>query len=350
MTLTKRKRVRHVCEHGRQRCMCRDCGGASICEHGRRRSQCKDCGGASICEHGRQRSHCKDCGGSSNCEHGRQRSQCKDCGGDGICEHGRRRCKCKDCGGSSLCQCGSGRQPRYATLADLEENQITYTSDMYKPTKPTHCGKCKTPPMVSVHGRSVLCFVCKENPARLDLSRVHIPDYFPLCAQCRPRSDHTKRYENAVCKWLIEIQLFPSASDNMLLNKTVTDLASCNPTKYLPDCHFPVWLRNHINFHLILEIDENGHSKYEWQCELNRMFTLSDALERLVLVRFYPGTDPAKVPTVPNLDKLEHVLRTQFNRTDVVEPLHVIYVGFPARQVEKMETLHAGLFPYTIVN
>ena len=25
--------------------MCKDCGGRSICEHGRERSRCKDCGG-----------------------------------------------------------------------------------------------------------------------------------------------------------------------------------------------------------------------------------------------------------------------------------------------------------------
>ena len=86
------------CEHGRQRFICKDCGGSGICEHGRRRTQCKDCGGGSICEHGRERRYCKDCGGSSICVHGRRRSQCKDCGGGSVCEHGRMRWRCKDCG------------------------------------------------------------------------------------------------------------------------------------------------------------------------------------------------------------------------------------------------------------
>jgi len=31
-----------------------------MCEHGRRRSTCKECGGASICEHGRHRRQCKE--------------------------------------------------------------------------------------------------------------------------------------------------------------------------------------------------------------------------------------------------------------------------------------------------
>ena len=52
--------ITSICEHGRQRSQCKECGGASICEHGRRRSQCKECGGASICEHGRRRSRCKE--------------------------------------------------------------------------------------------------------------------------------------------------------------------------------------------------------------------------------------------------------------------------------------------------
>ena len=52
------------------------------CEHGvKYRSRCKVC---SACPHGRQRSLCKECGGRSICEHGRQRYQCKECGGKGC--------------------------------------------------------------------------------------------------------------------------------------------------------------------------------------------------------------------------------------------------------------------------
>ena len=68
-----------------------------MCEHGRVRSQCKECGGASICEHGRRRSKCKECGGSGICEHGRQRYFCRECGGGAFCEHGRRKHSCKEC-------------------------------------------------------------------------------------------------------------------------------------------------------------------------------------------------------------------------------------------------------------
>ena len=35
-----------ICEHGRQRRFCKDCGGSGLCEqHLRRRDRCKDCGG-----------------------------------------------------------------------------------------------------------------------------------------------------------------------------------------------------------------------------------------------------------------------------------------------------------------
>lgn len=60
----------------------------------------RDKWGHRLCEHGRTRYVCKECGGTGICEHGRQRSTCKDCGGTGICEHGRRRVVCKDCGNS----------------------------------------------------------------------------------------------------------------------------------------------------------------------------------------------------------------------------------------------------------
>ena len=49
------------CPHGKTRCKCKPCGGASICTHGRKRCECKPCGGASFCDHGRVRFRCKEC-------------------------------------------------------------------------------------------------------------------------------------------------------------------------------------------------------------------------------------------------------------------------------------------------
>ena len=50
-----------------------------------------------MCEHGRQRSQCVECGGNGICVHKRIRSRCADCGGSGVCEHGRRRYRCRMC-------------------------------------------------------------------------------------------------------------------------------------------------------------------------------------------------------------------------------------------------------------
>jgi hypothetical protein len=78
----KKTREKNKCPHGKQKCLCKQCGGVSICKHGRERNTCKECGGSSICEHGRRRPICKECGGASICEHGRQKSQCKECMND----------------------------------------------------------------------------------------------------------------------------------------------------------------------------------------------------------------------------------------------------------------------------
>ena len=91
------------CEHSKQKCHCRECGGTIFCEHDRRKNHCRDCDGTSICEHGKIISHCIRCEGSSICEHKRDKRNCKDCNGTGICVHKRIRTKCKECHGGSIC-------------------------------------------------------------------------------------------------------------------------------------------------------------------------------------------------------------------------------------------------------
>lgn len=92
----KRKNIKK-CDHGRQKNVCSDCGGASICEHGRRKYRCTNCNGNGICEHKRERARCRECNGSQICDHGRRKEQCKDCDGNGICEHNKHRYFCKIC-------------------------------------------------------------------------------------------------------------------------------------------------------------------------------------------------------------------------------------------------------------
>ena len=53
--------MKGICEHGRMRARCKQCGGNGICEHNRERRFCKECVGSAICEHGTRRHYCKEC-------------------------------------------------------------------------------------------------------------------------------------------------------------------------------------------------------------------------------------------------------------------------------------------------
>jgi hypothetical protein len=75
-----------------------------MCQHGKRKSRCKDCGGSEFCEHGKNKHYCKKCGGSVFCDHGKHKRFCKDCDGASMCQHGKHISRCKDCGGSELCK------------------------------------------------------------------------------------------------------------------------------------------------------------------------------------------------------------------------------------------------------
>lgn len=47
-------------KHGKQRQVCRDCGGNRKSKHGQLLQYCKECGSA-YCEHGKRRNRCKEC-------------------------------------------------------------------------------------------------------------------------------------------------------------------------------------------------------------------------------------------------------------------------------------------------
>jgi hypothetical protein len=102
-TNKKKNTTKYICEHGKQKSRCKDCGGSGICKHNKHKAFCKECGGSQICQHNKIKSKCKECGGSELCEHGKQKSNCKECGGSQICEHNKQKSSCKECGGSQIC-------------------------------------------------------------------------------------------------------------------------------------------------------------------------------------------------------------------------------------------------------
>ena len=53
-----KKRVK--CQHGKDKRLCKDCGGAGLClPHGKDKRLCKDCGGTGYCSHGKTKFFCK---------------------------------------------------------------------------------------------------------------------------------------------------------------------------------------------------------------------------------------------------------------------------------------------------
>ena len=88
---------KYLCEHGKYKYQCKECGGSQICSHNRLKAQCKECGGSQICPHGKRKSSCKECGGSQICPHSKIKYQCKECEGSQICPHGRQKSHCKKC-------------------------------------------------------------------------------------------------------------------------------------------------------------------------------------------------------------------------------------------------------------
>ena len=53
--------LKYLCEHGKYKYQCKECGGTQICPHNKRKPQCKDCAGSQICPHSRQKQTCKKC-------------------------------------------------------------------------------------------------------------------------------------------------------------------------------------------------------------------------------------------------------------------------------------------------
>jgi hypothetical protein len=270
---------KYVCEHGRQRNVCKECRGSSICPHGKVRSRCKECGGAEICAHGRQRSHCKECGGSQICPHGRVRNVCKECDGSSICPHGRVRNECKECGGSRICphgrkrneckECGGSRicpHGRKRTgCKECDGSQIC----PHKRIR-SECKECVTVEKMQESKR--WCSICCNK--RIGNSRIRAG--MTMCAEC----DKTvpDRIEVQLRPKLVEMVGFePSALDDTLFG---TDSAMCDVVKRRrPDF---LWQSKRVV--ICVECDEkggHGSLNYTPECDGGWMTDMTVALTEL---------------------------------------------------------------------
>ena len=343
-----------MCEHGRQKCRCKECGGKSICEHNRRRIECKECGGSQFCEHGCRKSRCKECGGSSICEHGKRKEFCKDCGGSafcnhgklkrichqcngsGLCEHGRAKTSCKACGGSSICE----HQRTKANCKDCNGSEICIHGNNKSCCKDCGYYYCS-------HGKiKKSCPDC--DGSRLCKSRQ--PPYNTGCSTCGNRK------LNGFCSHCF-VNLFPDDPRALTIRKKSKELqvvahllnkydgfihdkpfyvdleGGCCATKRRID------LRKLIHDTMLcIEIDENQHKSYIKTNEQSRYDDLfMDLSGKYIFIRYNPDKYIDKYNSNKNpyfetrMQVLEHMLDKHINRIlntenhDLVEIYHVFY-------------------------
>ena len=337
-----RQTPKQLCIHGRQRQVCKDCGGSQICEHNRQRHNCKDCGGSQICEHNRRRQFCKECGGSQICEHNRKKSSCKECGGSQICEHNRikyvcrdcngvsicihnrykpmcKECKgsqicehnrvkqiCKDCDGASICEhnkkrneckdcdgasiCEHGVIRRVCVRCDgvglCEHKRQRY-----------HCKDCGGNGICEHKKSKFTCLICNPEKAckYCNSAYVHIQSrYHPFCFMCycvlHPDEKIPRRFHIKETYLREEIQ--KKFSDlNIIFNRKIDNGCSNRRPDIFIEC---------FTHTIIIECDENQHSGYS--CENKRIMEIFQDLGNrpLVLIRFNPDAyieESKKIPS-----------------------------------------------------
>ena len=370
------------------------------CQHNRYLSRCPDpsCGGGgSLCKHNKERSQCPDpsCGGGGGlCKHKKMRSFCPDptCGGGGgLCKHNRERSKCPDplCGGGGgLCQCGSGHQPKYGRLEQLEAAFESYPT--YVAVKATKCGSCLP---VGIHdyvrtdGRVTICGCCFERSAKFP-DQASILEY-PICNACRRKDPTRVRIELALVKKLratksvhpfsvhdkvvrvcyndarlnqlrrqrtdgtitaaeadelgrYELGLeWEKLSINRKINPTKADEQKFKLLRRRPDI---VWIgqdEHGETFFVVAEVDENHHMYANVDCEISRLFDLKEQFGgyRFVCIRYACGKDPNNLPNydilVDSINK--HVKTAAMEAMGSTMGIHVHYIGYTAARVEKLQ-------------
>ena len=347
--MIKIKKIIKKCEHGKNKFICKECGGKGICIHDKIKSYCKECGGSQICIHDKIRYKCKECGGGEFCVHDKNKHLCKECGGSQLCVHEKRKDYCKDCGGTQICIHGISRY----TCKECS-NKAYCSHGVYK----GHCKECKgsqvcphnkiksgckdcSPHLLCIHnkrpakcrecGGSAYCehdkiqSRCRECGGGSFCMHDKRKSYCKECggsAYCKHDKYKTKCKEcggKALCKskWcdklnskkykgycqLCFIHLFPEqkvsrnykTKEGEVLNRikevypnltwVIDKMVQDGCSKRRPDLLLD--MGTHI---IIIEIDENKHTSYDCSCENKRLMELSQDVGHrpIVFIRFNP--------------------------------------------------------------
>ena len=266
-----------ICEHDRQRSRCIDCGGGSICHHNKVRSRCRECGGKSFCQHNREKYCCKECIGSQICVHNKIKSVCKYCDGSQICEHNNIKSRCKNCGGGSICHHNKRRSCCIECSGGecCEHNKIRSKCKLCGGS--AFCKHNKWKSCCRLCGGSALC----KNEWCETMSNKKYDNYCYFCYvhlfPDEPKSRNYKTKETSVVEF-IKTQ-FPY--DNWVCDKKIYD----GKSRRRPDILLAL-----EHQYIIIEIDENQHSKYDCSCENKRLMELSLDVNHkpIVFIRFNP--------------------------------------------------------------
>ena len=320
---------KYNCEHGKQKSVCKDCGGVGICEHNKIRSKCKECGGGSICEHSKLKQYCKDCSGTAFCVHGKRKRFCNDCGGEGLCNHGKQKCKechnhllcihnkyknnCKDCNGSSFCEHGKQKQicKDCGGISICEHNKLKHRckecggiSVCEHGKQKSQCRECGGSQICEHNIRKTYCKDCGGG-ALCEHDKIKkyckICDGRCLCISSWCETIGNARYEGYCLTCFIH--LFPDKPNTRnyktkekdvvdRIKQTFTDFTWVADKRVQDGCSLrrPDLLLDMGTHIIIVEIDENKHTDYDCSCEHKRLMELSQDLQHrpVVFIRFNP--------------------------------------------------------------
>jgi hypothetical protein len=303
-----------LCQHGKQKRYCKECGGSAFCEHGKRKERCKECSGSSICEHDKRKEACKECHGSSFCEHGKLKQICKECSGVSLCEHNIQKNRCKECGGSSVCEHGKQK----SQCKDCRGSQICQHN-----IRKTYCKECGGG-AICKHDKSRSC--CKECGGS---SFCEHDKYKQSCKDCGGSKWCIHEKDKQYCKicdgkylckskWCVTIgnrykyngyciscfvHLFPDKPNTRnyktkekdvvdRITQTFNNFTWVSDKKVQDGCsrRRPDLLLDMGSHIIIMEVDENKHTDYDCSCEHKRLMELSQDLQHrpIIFIRFNP--------------------------------------------------------------
>ncbi len=341
MSEEKPKYVRKKCEHGKQKYLCKECGGSQLCSHDKIKTRCKLCKGKYLCEHNIYKYYCKLCKGNGICIHNNYKDRCITCNYDKKCSHNKikslcvlcntklkcehnnikykcnicnicninkkkikKKCKhnkneyyCKQCNGKGLCT-----HEKRKSRCDIcngrercEHNKIQYICKLCKGK-----GRCIHDKIKSI---CVLCegsYICPHKKRKSHCKKcggsalcksewcetTGNVRYDGYCLHCfihlfpdKPNVKNYKTKEKAVTDYVLE--QFPLEKYSWISDKRIQDGCSRKRPDLFIDLGYQI---------IIVEVDENQHESYDCSCENKRLMELSQDLNHrpIIFIRFNP--------------------------------------------------------------